>query len=198
MSLLATRDIDDVLQKQEQVRQALKNSSTLASLSLLELGQQLSLIDSERGTFVETWLQLHGFTKVSSRLKRGDLVRAGEYVEVKARFLSENERKTVVAKGGQVRLWQDISYYLLPIFVTDTIGRVVTTEIYRISKPQLINHYRLAHITASSSSHGAGKLAGHEGDIDYIIHNEIELGLSLNRKKYDWSEYLITEQQLFT
>jgi hypothetical protein len=70
--------------------------------------------------------------------------------------------------------------------------------LHRIPKSRLIEHYRLGHISAKSSSHGAGKLLGHEGDVDYIMAKEVEVGLSLSRKKYDWSEYLISEQQLLS
>jgi hypothetical protein len=130
MSLLTEQEIETILQKQEQIRRKLNNSKVLSTLTLLELGQQLSILDSERGTFVETWLQLHGYTKISARMKRGDHIRNGEYVEVKARFLSEKERKSVATMGGQVRLWQDLSYYLFSVFCTANTGKVTSVEIY--------------------------------------------------------------------
>lgn len=198
LALAKQEAIRDVKRTQAQVRRSLRDPKVLTSLTLLELGQQLSILPKERGTTIESWLQLRGYEKVSSREKRGDHVRNGEYIEVKARFIAERQKKTTITKAGQIRLWQKLSYYLFPVFYTDSDDMVTSAEPYRIPKDRLIDHYKQGHISAKSSSHGAGVLVRHEGDIEYIIENKIELGLSLSRRQYDWTEYLIDEQQLFS
>jgi hypothetical protein len=168
------------------------NFEDFIDLNLLASGQK-------RGPAFERWLVENDYYqgKVASSEDRGDLAVGDISDELKVRLdynfspTNKGVKKGKIFSGGQIRLWQKVDNYLFISVDIDTAEYFI----YLILKENLIEHYRNNDITRTSS-HGAGNSALVKEDFSKILSNKVELSPSLNSRKYDWSKYRITLEQL--
>jgi hypothetical protein len=196
-------------QKEEKIREQrikdLKNPSLLQRISLQVLCAQLCGISGQRrSTILERWWQENkGFTKNNPRDEIGDFEKDGEHLEYKSCFLSNKEFVKWAARGGQVRLSQNVQSYLLTTMNTGT-GEL---RILKIPHTDLLNHYleRRISVDFSHKSNNANGLKKQDKDgtkearaklIQWVIEKHEEIGICLKYSEFDWNVYQITEDQL--
>jgi len=167
--------------------------SDFKDLNILASGPQ-------RGPAFERWFIEHPDfydKKISSAKDKGDMIVGTVCDEIKVRidynFSETNNgiKKGKLFSGGQVRLWQKVDNYLFIAIDIDTSEDFI----YLIPKENLVEHYRNNEITRTAS-HGAGNSALIKEDFSKVWSDKIELSPSLNSRKYNWSKYRITLEQL--
>ena len=158
--------------------------------SLSDFAVESSLFSGqERSTMWENWYASNlNAQKVNNVQDRGDLKIGDIYIELKTRFLPSKEiKRGIVHTAGQVRLWQEVDYYL---FVTIDQSDFSVSQ-FLIGKSDLHNLLKEGKV-----SHGNSHVAGVCKETLLDLTKKVELGVVLDSKKYDWSKHKVTIDEI--
>ena len=166
------------------------SSIDYTKLSLSEFAVESSLFSGQQRSIMwESWYTANlGAEKVNSTKDRGDLKIGDIYIELKTRYLSDKDiSKGIVHTAGQVRLWQNTDYYL---FVTINKDNYSVSQ-YLVKKSDFYNLLK-----ENKVSHGNSHVAGVDKSTYLDLTKKVELGVSLDTKKYDWQSHKINIDEL--
>jgi hypothetical protein len=193
-------NLDDLISKEEDAchlcllqrnsYNQLNNVEVLKQLPLeVFVKKLLPLTGQQRGPLCELYFQARGYFDRKSKQKedRGDLCKANKYYELKIAVLTSRDNR--IFRGNQVRLYQSLEGYLFLTIYEDTGSY---TLLY-IPTKKLKEHY-----AKDISFSGAHIMGGSKNKMSKIQNgSKEEWSISLNRKKFDWFKYAITEKELF-
>jgi hypothetical protein len=169
-------------------RDGILKGKKYCDLSLEEFASKSLLFSGQRRSQMwENWFVKNVFErKIPSREDRGDLATGNIYVELKTRVLEDKEiTRGVLHKAQQIRIWQELSYYL---FLTTNEG-TLSVDMYLVPKEDFVSLLTDKKIPVYSS-HMVGT------DVTDFLNNRVEVGIELNSNKHDFSKYKVTLEQL--
>lgn len=150
----------------------------------------------KRGPFWETYFICQKVFEKKSSKGQGDVERKNkEIIEIKSALIDVSKEPLIIGRGGQLRLWEKVDFYLFVSIFYDMKTDLLETKIYEVPKKILVQAFKDKLITYSNSHKtGEGKNSkGVKKSIKEIIKEKIEIGCSLPK---EFSNYEISWKNL--